>query len=443
MKRLVICCDGTWNRPDSANVTNIEKIARTVQTDLTATGGVQQLVFYLRGVGGAGYKTDRLLGGAFGFGLFDNVLAGYRFLALNYEDGDEIFIFGFSRGAYTARSLAGMVSKVGLLTRRALIDEKLPEAVARYKQVDPSGGKTGQSPAEFKHDYCHADTPIHFLGVFDTVGALGVPGAISKGHQFHDVRLGASVKCARQALAADEPRMKFEPCLWEVGDCGQDDPRVKQVWFEGCHSDVGGGYAESGLSDTALLWMLSEANKHGLAFDTRLLKHYLAGGASAVRHDPMKTIFRILDLVIRLKIRLGIASGSSFLGKRRRLLREDCVAVRIAESTADHYRSASDYLPPNVAELATATDDFSGVVEPVIGLPEPSYDDLVARLAQRGVSLGAANAGPADPPAPAPSVPPASMPAQSAGVAAPVLTADPAPAAPTPHLAGSPADPGT
>src|SRR6478609_7420700 len=107
-KRLVICCDGTWNRPDSDHVTNIEKIARTVATDLGRTGGVQQLVLYLAGVGAGSYAADRLLGGAFGF------------LALNYEPGDEIFVFGFSRGAYTARSLVGMVGRAGLLTRDAL-----------------------------------------------------------------------------------------------------------------------------------------------------------------------------------------------------------------------------------------------------------------------------------------------------------------------------------
>ena len=115
MKRLVICCDGTWNRPDSPNITNIEKIARTVQTDPASSGDVPQLVYYLSGVGGAGYETDRILGGAFGFGLFNNMLAGYRFLAQNYEPGDEVFVFGFSRGAFTARTLVGMIGYFTLL----------------------------------------------------------------------------------------------------------------------------------------------------------------------------------------------------------------------------------------------------------------------------------------------------------------------------------------
>src|SRR5690348_17266695 len=95
-KRLVVCCDGTWNKPDSVDVTNVEKIARTVQTDSQATGGVQQLVYYISGVGTSSYEADRLLGGAFGLGLFHNVIACYRFLSQNYAPGDEIFIIGFS-----------------------------------------------------------------------------------------------------------------------------------------------------------------------------------------------------------------------------------------------------------------------------------------------------------------------------------------------------------
>ena len=125
MKRLVICCDGTWNRPDNAHVTNIEKIARTVETDpVDGDPPAQQMVLYLSGVGTSGYTVDRLLGGAFGFGLFDNMRSGYRFLALNYDPGDEIFVFGFSRGAYTARSLVGMIGRVGLLTRESLIRDQ-------------------------------------------------------------------------------------------------------------------------------------------------------------------------------------------------------------------------------------------------------------------------------------------------------------------------------
>ncbi len=397
MKRLVICCDGTWNRPDSAHVTNIEKIARTVHTDANRTDKVHQLVFYLSGVG-VGYRIDRVLGGAFGLGLFTNVLAGYRFLASNYEPGDEIFIFGFSRGAYTARSLGGMIGKVGLLTRRALVAEKLPEAVGRYKQQDPTSGKYGQSAEEFKRDFCHQDTRVRFLGVFDTVGALGVPGALRKRHQFHDVTLSGIVECARHAIAVDEPRMKFEPCLWDAVAGGTvDDPRVRQVWFEGCHSDVGGGYADTGLSDTALLWMVAEAARQGLVFDEELLKEYLGCGGTAVRHDPMKLVFRLLDLAIRTKIRFHIADGRAFLGKRRKLDRPDCVSVAIAEPTVQHFSTGDDYRPPNLVAWAESSPGFDGRLEPLIGLPEASYARTQEWLDDQGVTLGPRSGGlPAD-----------------------------------------------
>lgn len=387
MKRLVICCDGTWNRPDSAHVTNIEKIARTVDTDVTRTGHEHQLVLYLSGVG-VGYGVDRVLGGAFGLGLFTNVLAGYRFLASNYEAGDEIFIFGFSRGAYTARSLGGMIGKVGLLTRRALVQEKLPEAVLRYKGLDGAAGKLGQSMAEFKRDFCHEDTRVTFLGVFDTVGALGVPGALRRRHQFHDVTLSSLVDCARQALAIDETRMKFEPCLWDTVAGGEvDDPRVRQVWFEGAHTDVGGGYAETGLSDTALLWMVAEAAKQGLVFDEELLKEYLACGSSPVRHNPSKPLFRLLDLAIRTKIRLRIADGRAFAGRQRRLHRPDCVSVRIAGPAVDHFRAGEGYAPKNLKAWSKACSDFADCVEPLLALPERSYDRIATWLTEQGVSL--------------------------------------------------------
>src|SRR6476661_2020730 len=321
-KRLVICCDGTWNRPDSDHVTNIEKIARTVATDLSSTDGVQQLVLYLAGVGAGSYAADRLLGGAFGFGLFANVRNGYRFLALNYEPGDEIFVFGFSRGANTARSLVGMVGRVGLLTRDALVADKLPEAVARYQRRSPGDGSFGESDAEFRRDHCHAQVAVHLLGVFDTVGALGVPGAVRRRHQFHDVNLSKVVLCARQALAVDERRIKFEPCLWEADeDTRRDDEasgRVQQVWFEGAHSDVGGGYPDTGLSDTALLWMLTEANRRGLVFDTRLLATYTGSGSSVVRHQSLNGFYRFLNLRSGVQMPLT-GQGRRFIGSWRRL----------------------------------------------------------------------------------------------------------------------------
>jgi hypothetical protein len=375
-------------------VTNIEKIARTVATDPDRTGGVQQLVLYLAGVGAGSYAADRLLGGAFGFGLFANVRNGYRFLALNYEPGDEVYVFGFSRGAYTARSLVGMIGRVGLLTREALVADKLPEAVARYQRRGPGEGSFGESDAEFRRDHCHPDVRIQLLGVFDTVGALGVPGAVRRRHQFHDVNLGPAVLCARQALAVDERRTKFEPCLWEADEptrrTDETTGRVRQVWFEGAHSDVGGGYVDTGLSDTALLWMVREAHDRGLAFDTRLLASYVGSGSSAVRHDSLTVFYRVLNVLSRVR-RVLTHKGRRFLGSWRRLDpppeegtdEQWAVGVQVASSVTRHFQEDAGYGGPNLRELAEATNGFSGRGCDVVALPDPTTPGVLEALAAR------------------------------------------------------------
>lgn len=402
MKRLVVCCDGTWNRADSKHVTNIEKIARTVETDLLpgARPGdppVQQMVVYLSGVGTSGYLADRLLGGAFGFGLFENVSSGYRWLALNYEPGDEIFVFGFSRGAYTARSLVGMIGRVGLLTRDSLIADQLPEAVDRYRRRRPDPRSWhGSSDKRFREVNSHAGVTVAFLGVFDTVGALGVPGAFWRRHQFHDVELSDAVLCARQALAVDEHRMKFEPSLWEASADGAGapaepdpvDPRVKQVWFEGAHSDVGGGYAATGLSDTALEWMTKEAESRGLRFDEPLLATYAESGSAAVRHNSTTFAYHLLNLGSRVRLRLRPPRTPHFHGDQRVLGRGGALSVGIASSTATHYRddcadrkraaraagAGADaprewYRPANLVDFDEQTHGFVGREEPVVAHP--------------------------------------------------------------------------
>ncbi len=369
MKRLVVCCDGTWNRPESEFVTNIEKIARSIEVEREKSGGVSQPVHYVRGVGGLGYLTDRLIGGAFGAGLFANVLDAYRFLALNYVPEDEIFVFGFSRGAYTARSLVGMIDAIGLLTRDALIDGQLPEAERRYRGKPRRHQEFGSSNAEFKADNCH--TPeITMLGVLDTVGALGVPGWFGRRYRFLDVRLGASVRCARQALAIDERRLKYEPSLWCQDDARTVDPeRVKQVWFEGAHSDVGGGYGDTGLSDTTLLWMAREATARGLVFDQARLYRYLGSGSSAIRHDSMTPFFAVVNLFSR--IRVALSGNSSFRRGRRVLDPPGAINVRVASPPLRHVaQSSGDYAPPNLADFVHAHEQqIGGLTEQVEAMP--------------------------------------------------------------------------
>jgi hypothetical protein len=384
MKRLVLCCDGTWNRPDNEHVTNIEKIARSVENSLSRTDGVQQLVLYLSGVGAGSYQVDRLLGGAFGFGLFNNVLSGYRFLAQNYEPGDEIYVFGFSRGAYTARSIVGMVRRVGLVTREALVHGKLREAVDIYR-ADWSEDATKDKAKAFKELNCHPEVPVRFLGVFDTVGALGVPGAWRRRHQFHNVLLSRSVHCARQALSIDDRRLKFEPALWEVdGDFGADSPLVRQVWFEGVHSDVGGGYKESGLSDTTLLWMATEAHECGLLFNPSYLGWYVESKEAAKRHDSLALGYRVHNMASRVRMLASRNKSANppFHGNQRNLTRDNVIGVRVAEPVAIQYRNDT-YTPDNVRRYEERYDDFLGKVERIRPLPATgSLNDLLERLSR-------------------------------------------------------------
>lgn len=365
MKRLVLCCDGTWNSPVNASVSNIEKIARSVRTGI-GPDGVQQMVFSVEGVGAQGYLVDRLLGGAFGYGLTRNVVAGYRHLALNYEPGDEIYVFGFSRGAYTARSVVGMVATVGLLTQDALARDHLCEAEEVYRDRDPA--RRAERARTFRAAYCHDHVPVAFLGVFDTVGALGVPGLSRRRSRFHDLRLSTDVRCARQALAIDDRRITFEPCLWDVPVAMA--PRVKQVWFPGGHSDVGGGARARALSDTALLWMLGEAVGRGLVVDEERLRAQLHRDDELVCRVRPGLLFGALNLVKRLHHR------PRFRGALRVLAGvptppETVDAVYLAETAVTLSADPASVYARHARNLGwwrdSAGPDLARLVEPVPG----------------------------------------------------------------------------
>lgn len=272
-KRLVVCCDGTWNKPDQhengkPSATNVTKVAVSV-APLDA-GGEKQVLFYDRGVGTNWYS--RYVGGAFGVGLSKNIRDAYQFLVANYEPDDKLYFFGFSRGAYTARSLAGFVRNSGLLRREYA--HRLDAAYELYRRRGDDSHPNAVEATLFRKSFCH-EPRIHFLGVWDTVGALGLPAPgplswINKEWKFHDVKLSRSVDNAFHALAVDEKRKAFKPTLWEQQkDAG---PQVlEQVWFAGVHSNVGGGYGSTGLSDLALLWMIRKAEGCGLVFDLTAL----------------------------------------------------------------------------------------------------------------------------------------------------------------------------
>ena len=289
MKRIIICCDGTWNKPDKKNPTNVIKLARAVLP--TAPDGTSQIVFYDEGVG-TGPGLDHLLGGMFGSGLEKNIGDAYRFLIHNYEDGDQIWLFGFSRGAFTARSTAGLLRNSGLLQKIHADKFKCAFKLYRRRDVKPKS----ETAVKFRQEFAR-DVDIHFLGVWDTVGARGIPGALlgkvrSARYQFHDVSLSKYVKNGYHAMAIDERRRPFMPSPWKrPAKPGQ---HIEQVWFAGAHSDVGGGYPDSSLSALSFQWMREKAGDCGLVFDDAYLKGLPVPDGKGKLHDSMKLYFRLL-----------------------------------------------------------------------------------------------------------------------------------------------------
>lgn len=304
MKRIVILCDGTWNRSDSRTPTNVVKLAQALAPRDLA--GVVQVPIYIQGVGtGEGVtkfsrKLDALLGGAFGWGLLENIEEAYRHLVFLYEPGDEIFIFGFSRGAYTARSLTGFIRSTGIVNRDAL--DRIPEAIRRYRTLDdpehthPNSDAshafraelsprvvTSTKEADWRRQHDLSEAPllrVAFLGVWDSVGALGVPAHIpllgelaKRRYRFHDANLSSLVKSARHAVALDERRRSFEPTRWtNVAELNKEAPAsdsepYQELFFAGDHGSVGGGGDISDLSNIALRWLIEGAQEAGLAFD--------------------------------------------------------------------------------------------------------------------------------------------------------------------------------
>lgn len=261
-KRIVYCADGTWQAP--VNNTNVYRIYKA----LTVTS--DQVTFYDDGVGADATGLGRILDGAFGQGILQKIQDGYTKIAHVYEPGDEIFLFGFSRGAYTARSLAGMIANCGLPTG-AFSDNCVAQAFAAYR--DPANRASilaglagcGLGPAT-----------IQMVGVWDTVGSLGIPaifgGVDMATYGFLDTGLHPNIKNAYHCLAVDEKRAQFPATLWTSAPAaGQ---TIEQVWFSGCHGDVGGGTAQAGgvdagtrLCDITLGWMAAKAQALGLTMD--------------------------------------------------------------------------------------------------------------------------------------------------------------------------------
>jgi uncharacterized protein (DUF2235 family) len=309
-RNVIFCADGTWNGPGQdedhdgvADPTNVFKLfcdldgvdgadttrlANEQEKRLPATGATVQVAKYLHGVGDSRNFLAKLVGGAGGAGLVTRIVRGYTFVSRNYERGDRIFLIGFSRGAYTARALSGLIGARGLLDARALdlgdrdaayrlgaavwFDYRREALRTKPNLLDQLQEVVVDLPGFVSRPPTPAlvrDVPIEVVAVWDTVGSLGIPrytlqATRADAFQFGDLKLCGVVRRGLHAVAIDEQRADFTPTLWE------DDPRATQVLFAGAHGDVGGGYpsaaGQCGLSDAALRWMIEELTAAGVRF---------------------------------------------------------------------------------------------------------------------------------------------------------------------------------
>lgn len=311
-KNIVLRADGTVNLGGDTPASNVYQRYKAIDLhDWTNP----QITFYDNGVGTSKNKYWRAVSGAVGFGFWQNVIDMYEFLAREYEPGDKVFIFGFSRGAATVRAFNGLVAASGLIKGRTISDDDLhaqsEAAMTAYR--DPNNQAKLAEPTEVSH----GAIPIECLAVWDTVSALGFPqNWVVKGvgtlllnwlsmaadrvadlvwpHRFYNYALTSNVRSAYQALAIDDERNSFEPLVWD--ESLSLDTEVEQVWFAGAHSNVGGGYGRMGLSNLALDWMMRRAAKHGLTFRDRVHDDVVAeahaGGRLYNSRDGMGVYYR-------------------------------------------------------------------------------------------------------------------------------------------------------
>jgi hypothetical protein len=285
MKRLIVCCDGTWQDLSRSYPTNVVKLAQIIQP--LASDGTAQIVYYQSGIGTEHGKAERIGGGVFGWGIDTNIQDAYRFLCLNYQPGDQVYLFGFSRGAYTVRSLAGLIYCSGLLQHSHI--RKTPEAYRLYRNrnISPSH----PDAIAFRHQYGE-NIPTTLLGCWDTVGELGVPNLIpfvsnwiNAKYQFHDTQLNRQIRHALHAVAIDEQRKVFN--LTPMTTSKDATTTLKQVWFPGTHGCVGGGRQESsGLADAALNWIIEGISELGLGLE-------LVAHPEAITEGGIKPDYRI------------------------------------------------------------------------------------------------------------------------------------------------------
>jgi uncharacterized protein (DUF2235 family) len=379
-KNIVICCDGTGNQIN-ADLSNVLKLFRVVRKN------DEQTVFYDPGVGTIGssepwarFKANArgVWGLLTGYGLDANVLDAYRFLVDVYEDGDQIYLFGFSRGAYTIRVLAGFIRLVGLVepSQRNLSDY----ALAAYKKAAEKSDF--EIAWRFERVMSTRRVAIKFMGVWDTVSSLIVPRPdrfyLPSLQELPYTKSNEYVAVVRQAIAIDERRRMFRIDLWEEKDQPKFKPNpfdpaepkaqdIKQVWFSGVHSDVGGGYpeTESGPAKYPLQWLIEEAVEHGLLINTAMFNHLVCGRQrkGATRdyvppdfkvdvHDSMNAGWRVLEYLPKRETRRDWTKRSAWLGwylpqSEPRFIPD---GAWVHHSVLDRWDDDVDYRPENLPD---------------------------------------------------------------------------------------------
>ena len=362
-KNIVICSDGTGNTTITGRGTNVFKLFEAIDLNGHRWDPTEkpQVAFYDDGVGSQNFKPLRLLGGAAGWGLSENVRQLYKELARVYDHNDQIYVFGFSRGAFTVRTLVGFIATCGLVDPKqsataSAFDALVKKAYAAYRQCYRTPlakvllGDPGRNVGEqFKQKYSRKEeTRIRFVGVWDTVDAVGLPFHLSDvinqaihRFKFPDPYLSTCVDTACHALCVDDERASFAPVVWNESRLGD---RIEQVWFPGVHSNVGGGYPKQGLSLIALDWMMARAEQCGLRFnefDRSLYRDHLS--VDDKLYDPRAG----LGAFYRWKPRdiAGICAGHAMTPKIHVSLIE-----RIAHG-ADNYAPAN--LPGKIKVVTT------------------------------------------------------------------------------------------
>ncbi|WP_172597704.1 DUF2235 domain-containing protein [Sulfuriflexus mobilis] len=301
VRNLIIGCDGTWNDTDESALTNVAKL-------LNACLSKDQITHYEEGVGTAHWEA--LPGGVYGKGLDRQILGAYRFLRKRFADTDwvrednKVFIFGFSRGSYAARRLAGLIAQCGIPTKTTDVNI----AWQLYLNRDAS------SIEELKNQGRLFDIPVEMLGVWDTVKT-------TTDEDFNDNKLPKCVVAGYHAMAIDEKRKFFPVLKWN------NESRVTQTWFSGVHSDVGGGYKETGLSDIALQWMIDHAYSHGLGIKSSAIQK-LKKDPLGVLHDSYDGIWKAFGTRVR-----PIAKSA-----------------KVHTSTKERVKKLADYNPPNLPD---------------------------------------------------------------------------------------------